>query len=177
MKQKVETLLADLSRRQESYIRRERAFNMRIEELEEEVVSLKVPTAPCKRITRANHLHTYWGHLNADPTGSNVYFLVTYTGCSPSRSKCLLAARSLDDQGSSEQTVDTGGYHSPPLVHALVYLADNVLTARQVHRFFPTRAFTHSATPACLNRDLNPRPSASRVDGLLVRPPPRSTDC
>ena len=42
MKQKVETLQADLSRRQESYIRRERAFNMRIEELEEEVGSLKV---------------------------------------------------------------------------------------------------------------------------------------
>ncbi|CAM9974268.1 unnamed protein product [Ectocarpus sp. 6 AP-2014] len=41
MKQKVETLQADLSRRQESYIRRERAFNMRIEELEEEVGSLK----------------------------------------------------------------------------------------------------------------------------------------
>lgn len=42
MKQKVETLQADLSRRQESYIRRERAFNMRIEELEEEIGSLKV---------------------------------------------------------------------------------------------------------------------------------------
>lgn len=42
MKQKVETLQADLTRRQESYIRRERAFNMRIEELEEEVGSLKV---------------------------------------------------------------------------------------------------------------------------------------
>lgn len=42
MKQKVETLQADLSRRQESYIRRERAFHMRIEELEEEVGSLKV---------------------------------------------------------------------------------------------------------------------------------------
>lgn len=42
MKQKVDTLQADLSRRQESYIRRERAFNMRIEELEEEVSSLKV---------------------------------------------------------------------------------------------------------------------------------------
>lgn len=42
MKHKVETLQADLSRRQESYIRRERAFNMRIEELEEEVGSLKV---------------------------------------------------------------------------------------------------------------------------------------
>lgn len=42
MRQKVETLQADLSRRQESYIRRERAFNMRIEELEEEVGSLKV---------------------------------------------------------------------------------------------------------------------------------------
>lgn len=38
----METLQADLSRRQESYIRRERAFNMRIEELEEEVGSLKV---------------------------------------------------------------------------------------------------------------------------------------
>lgn len=42
LKQKVETLQADLSRRQESYIRRERAFNMRIEELEDEVRSLKV---------------------------------------------------------------------------------------------------------------------------------------
>lgn len=42
LKLKVETLQADLSRRQESYIRRERAFNMRIEELEEEVGSLKV---------------------------------------------------------------------------------------------------------------------------------------
>lgn len=42
MKQKIDTLQADLSRRQESYIRRERAFNMRIEELEEEVSSLKV---------------------------------------------------------------------------------------------------------------------------------------
>ncbi|CAN0525063.1 unnamed protein product [Scytosiphon promiscuus] len=42
MKQKVETLQADLSRRQESYIRRERAFNMRIDELEDEVGSLKV---------------------------------------------------------------------------------------------------------------------------------------
>lgn len=41
MKQKIDTLQADLSRRQESYIRRERAFNMRIEELEEEVSSLK----------------------------------------------------------------------------------------------------------------------------------------
>eukprot|EP00752_Nemacystus_decipiens_P006207 g5600.t1 len=41
MKQRVETLQADLTRRQESYIRRERAFNMRIEELEEEVGSLK----------------------------------------------------------------------------------------------------------------------------------------
>ena len=45
MKQKVETLQADLSRRQESYIRRERAFNMRIDELEEEVASLKARTA------------------------------------------------------------------------------------------------------------------------------------
>lgn len=42
MKQKTETLQADLSRRQESYIRRERAFNMRIEELEEELARLKV---------------------------------------------------------------------------------------------------------------------------------------
>lgn len=44
LKQKVETLQADLSRRQESYIRRERAFNVRIEELEDEVQSLKVRT-------------------------------------------------------------------------------------------------------------------------------------
>ena len=35
-------LQADLTRRQESYIRRERAFNMRIKELEEEVGNLKV---------------------------------------------------------------------------------------------------------------------------------------
>lgn len=52
MKQKVETLQADLSRRQESYIRRERAFNMRIEELEEEVGSLKVRCARQDRIRR-----------------------------------------------------------------------------------------------------------------------------
>lgn len=42
LRQKVETLQADLSRRQESYIRRERAFNLKIEELEEEVENLKV---------------------------------------------------------------------------------------------------------------------------------------
>ncbi|CAM9937047.1 unnamed protein product, partial [Choristocarpus tenellus] len=41
LRTKVETMEADLSRRQESYIRRERAFNMRIEELEEEIATLK----------------------------------------------------------------------------------------------------------------------------------------
>lgn len=55
MKQKVETLQADLSRRQESYIRRERAFNMRIEELEEEVGSMKVRI----HIAGASRLHVY----------------------------------------------------------------------------------------------------------------------
>ena len=41
-------LQADLTRRQESYIRRERAFNMRIKELEEEVGNLKVDITQSK---------------------------------------------------------------------------------------------------------------------------------
>ncbi|CAN0076116.1 unnamed protein product, partial [Discosporangium mesarthrocarpum] len=41
LRSKGEALQADLSRRQESYIRRERAFNLRIEELEEDITNLK----------------------------------------------------------------------------------------------------------------------------------------
>ncbi|CAM9298372.1 unnamed protein product, partial [Phaeothamnion confervicola] len=41
LRHKVETLEADLSRRQESYVRRERASNVQIEELEEELAGLK----------------------------------------------------------------------------------------------------------------------------------------
>lgn len=61
MKQKVETLQADLSRRQESYIRRERAFNMRIDELEDEVGSLKVRvrTSSTSHITRVNRIRMH----------------------------------------------------------------------------------------------------------------------
>lgn len=57
LKQKVETLQADLSRRQESYIRRERAFNVRIEELEEEIGSLKVQRV---EIMRRHVVHHLW---------------------------------------------------------------------------------------------------------------------
>jgi hypothetical protein len=41
LKSRVEALEADLTRRQESYIRRERAYNLRVEELEDEVSRLK----------------------------------------------------------------------------------------------------------------------------------------
>jgi hypothetical protein len=41
LKGRVEALEADLTRRQESYIRRERAYNLRVEELEDEVSRLK----------------------------------------------------------------------------------------------------------------------------------------
>jgi len=41
LKAQVQALEADLTRRQESYIRRERAYNLRVEELEGEVSRLK----------------------------------------------------------------------------------------------------------------------------------------
>ena len=41
LRSQVQVLEADLARRQESYIRRERAYNLRVEELEGEVARLK----------------------------------------------------------------------------------------------------------------------------------------
>lgn len=75
MKQKVETLQADLSRRQESYIRRERAFNMRIEELEEEVGSLKVRSTATTTVSRI--LYIDYAVVVHDMTGNKILQLWT----------------------------------------------------------------------------------------------------